>query len=1148
MTNFGFLRVEWPDLFEEAVRAERIAIVDPRASCFYARRCLELSLNWLFDADDTLRPPYKDDLAARLAEPTLVNLVGPGIRTKMDLIRRVGNQAVHRVQAVEPHVSLRVVAELFHVMYWIARRYTRSEEDPPADGLAFNQALIPKPLSAEARALKQAELKAQAEVFAKQQEELAKAKRKAEDLDAEILRLREEIKKAKAANAVRPDTHDYNEKQTRTLIIDLLLREAGWKLDRAEDREFPVTGLPTSVVPSGTGKVDYVLWDDNGKPLGLVEAKRTTHDVTKGQHQAKLYADALEGMYGQRPVIFYTNGYQTQIWDDTFYPPREIQGFYTKDELRSLINRRAGRQRPSTTPINEEIAGRSYQARAIRQIGETLEAKQRQALLVMATGSGKTRTVIALVDVLIKAGWVKRVLFLADRQALVKQAANAFKAHLPGVPAVNLLEDKAQTARVYVSTYPTMMGLVNGVSADQRKFGPGFFDLVIVDEAHRSIYQKYKALFDYFDGLLVGLTATPRDEIDRNTYRMFGLEDGVPTDVYELDEAVADGYLVPPKTVDVPLKFIREGIKYDDLSEEDKDAWDVAEWDDDGQVPDFVPPEEVNKYLFNADTIDKALHTLMTHGLKVAGGEQLGKTIIFAQNNKHAEFIAERFNKIYPEHQGDFAQVITHAKDYAQDLIDKFSDKDRAPHIAISVDMLDTGIDVPEVVNLVFAKMVRSKTKFWQMIGRGTRLCPNLFGPDQNKLGFLVFDLCRNVEFFNSSIAKAEPRLQPSLSEKIFRHRADLLLALDHAQRDLAPPVEGAPDGTQSEEGLRWDLATRLQIEVAGMNPENIEVRPHRERVEKYGDPTTWRQVVTQEQHAEVTDHLAGLPTAFREDENSEEAKRFDLLTLRLQLAVINAEPGFDRLRDQVQEIASALLDQAATNPAVGAHQVLLDELTTDEWWQDVRLPMLETMRRRIRPLVKLIEKIKRGVVYTDFEDQLGELTLPELKGIPIGTNKSRFEAKVRNYLRLHENELAVQKLRRNRQITASDLSALEKIFTEAGYGTEADVEQAATEYEGFGLFLRSLTGLDRAAAAAAFDEFQAGKVMSPRELDFLKMLIDHLAKNGTIDVGHLYEPPFTALAPGGPEAVFGDQGVDAIVAALHQVRATAIPIEAQAG
>jgi len=493
------------------------------------------------------------------------------------------------------------------------------------------------------------------------------------------------------------------------------------------------------------------LWDADGKPLGVVEAKAATTSEIAGQQQAKEYADALETKFGIRPVIFYTNGYETRIWDDTFYPPRSIQGFYAKDELRSLISRRASRQALNSAVINEEIVQRYYQSRAIRKIGETFEKGQRHALLVMATGSGKTRTAIALVDLLQKAGWVKRVLFLADRKELVTQATNAFKAHLPGTPVVNLVTEKDDNARVYVSTYPTMLNLINKVS-DQghRKFGPGYFDLVIIDEAHRSIFNKYKAIFDYFDALLVGLTATPKNEIDRNTYRVFDLEEGNPTDAYSLDEAMADSYLVGPFTINVPLKIPQLGIKYDDLSDEEKEKWDEVEWDDDDGTPTEVSADEVNKYLFNADTIDKMLQTVMTYGLKVEGGDRLGKTIIFARNNKHAEFIVDRFNKIYPEQPGDFARVITYQIKGAEHLIDKFRIKDSVPHIAVSVDMLDTGIDIPGIVNLVFAKLVRSKTKFWQMLGRGTRLCPDLFGPGQDKKQFIIFDVARNVEYFNS--------------------------------------------------------------------------------------------------------------------------------------------------------------------------------------------------------------------------------------------------------------------------------------------------------------------------------------------------------------------------------------------------------------
>ncbi len=1153
MSNFGFLQAEWPELHREAVHAERLAHADPRASAFYARRVLELAVTWLFEADGTLQLPYQKDLAALIAEPTLVRASGPDIRAKMDVVRRQGNIAVHRKTPVTSRDAVRTLAELFHVLYWVARTYTREQANLPAPALAFDTALIPRPISAEVRIAKQAELKAQAEKYVKQDADLSAERKKNEDLDVEIAELRAQIKTARVANEAKEDTHDYNEAETRTLIIDLLLKEAGWALEQQRDREYPVTGLPTSASASGRGKVDYVLWDDDGKPLAVVEAKRTTRDPNQGKYQATLYADALEVQFNQRPVIFYTNGYRTYLFDDLNYPPREVQGFYTKDELRLLVQRRASRRSLAKMSINDQIAGRHYQTRAIRRIAESFERDSlRNTLLVMATGSGKTRTVIALSDLMMRANWAKRILFLADRQALVKQATNAFKKHLPGAPVVNLLEEKDPNARVFVSTYPTMLNLINQTDAEGRRpFGPGFFDLIVIDEAHRSIYQRYGAIFDYFDALLVGLTATPKDEVDRNTYRRFELEDGVPTDVYSLDEAVVEGYLVAPRAVDVPLKFQRGGIKYDDLSSEDKEKWNETEWSEDGEVPEEITSEELNKYLFNADTVDKALQTLMTHGLKVDGGDKIGKTIIFATNSRHAEFLAERFDKNYPHLKGSFAQVITHQKEYRQSLIDDFSDPSRLPQIAISVDMLDTGIDVPEVVNLVFFKLVRSKTKFWQMIGRGTRLAPDLFGPNRSKDGFLVFDLCQNIEFFNQNLMRAEGKLASSLSQRIFERRADLLLALDGGSE----PSEGVEaklaarpesDGTVSEAGLRWDLAARLHDEVTSMNLDNFLVRPHREHVDAFADFDAWLEF-TPDAHAKAVDHLAGLPTAFRDkDDAGEEAKRFDLLGLRLQLAVVNGDPGLTRLRDQVQEIASALLDQL-TIPAIKAQQLLLDDVAGDEWWQDVTLPMLETMRRRLRGLVRLIEKSKRNIVYTDFEDELGELTAATLSGMEIGTNLTRFEQKIRIYLNTHQNHLAVQKIRRNKQITSLDLAELEAIFVEAGIGTAEDITYIKDANGGLGLFLRSLTGLEREAAALAFDAFQQGKTFTANQLRFVNELIDYLARNGTIYVDALYESPFTALAPTGPEAIFPEDEVDAMVSVIHSIRLTAVAAEGAA-
>jgi type I restriction enzyme R subunit len=645
---------------------------------------------------------------------------------------------------------------------------------------------------------------------------------------------------AKLAATAQPDTHDYSEAETRDYFIDLLLKEAGWPLDQTRDREFAVAGMPNN---DGRGFVDYVLWGDDGKPLGLVEAKRTRRDARAGQQQARLYADCLQRQFGQRPLIFFSNGYEHWLWDDTNYPPRAVQGFYKKAELELAIQRRASRKSLATAELNKDIVERYYQWRGIRRIAESFERDHdRKALLVQATGAGKTRTVIALCDLLMRCNRVKRVLFLADRVALVNQAVNAFKRHLPDASPVNLVSEKDAEGRVFVSTYPTMMGLIDETRNGQRRFGVGHFDLVIIDEAHRSVFQKYRAIFDYFDALLVGLTATPKDELDRNTYSLFDLENGVPTDAYSLAEAVHDGFLVPPQAVSVPLKFQREGIRYDELSEDDKEQWDALEWDEEGSVPDRVEAEAVNRWLFNKDTVDKVLQHLMTRGVTVAGGDRLGKTILFAKNQRHAEFIAERFNANYPHYKGEFARVITFRTEYAQSLIDSFAARDKTPHIAISVDMLDTGIDIPEVVNLVFFKLVRSKTKFWQMLGRGTRLCLDLFGPGQHKTFFYVFDYCQNLEYFSQDIPASEGALAEALGKRLFNARLELIGELDRklaaADRHAAHEQRAIPHGHPETDGeVRAQLAVLLQREVVAMNLDNFVVRPKRRIVEPVRHP-----------------------------------------------------------------------------------------------------------------------------------------------------------------------------------------------------------------------------------------------------------------------------------------------------------------------
>jgi type I restriction enzyme, R subunit len=1134
MSNFAFLQSEWSTLYGAATKAEGMANTDARTSCFYARRTLELAVDWLYKHDKSLRLPYQDHLSSLIHEPSFRDTAGDAIFTKAKLIKDLGNLAVHSTRKILPVDAVTATRELFHFCYWLARTYgQRARPDPD---LRFLPALLPtavptSPVPPQSiDQLQKLETQLQA-----QDEKLTALLSDKVAVDDELKKLREEVAAAKKANTAQPDTHDYSEAQTRDYFIDLLLKEAGWQLGK-KNLEIEVSGMPNN---QGIGFVDYVLWGDDGKPLALVEAKRTRKDATAGQQQARLYADCLQAQYGQRPIIFYSNGYEHWIWDDASYPSRPVQGFFKKPELELLVQRRTSRKKLADAVINADIIERYYQNRAVRRIGETFEVdNQRKALLVMATGSGKTRTVIALADVLMRCNWAKRILFLADRVALVKQAVNAFKTHLPDSSPVNLVSEKNTDGRVFVCTYPTMMGLIDDAAEGQRRFGVGHFDLIIIDEAHRSVYQKYRAIFDYFDSLLVGLTATPKDEIDHNTYGLFDLESGVPTDVYGLDEAVAEGYLVPSRPISVPLKFQREGIKYDDLSDEEQEQWDALEWTEDGTVPDAVDSAALNKWLFNTDTVDKVLEHLMTKGEKVAGGDRLGKTIVFAKNNAHAEFIAERFNLNYPHFNGHFARVVTYKTEYAQSLIDEFSIKEGMPHIAISVDMLDTGIDVPEVVNLVFFKAIRSKTKFWQMVGRGTRLCPDLYGPGQHKQFFNVFDYCQNLEFFSQNPDHSDGSATESLSTRLFKARLEMIGELDRrvAASSLAAQLRPSYRDPLDDAHLRDEIAGFLHQHVAAMNLDNFVVRPQRQSVEKFAKLESWNKLDA-DSFTELAEKVAGLPTALLD--NDEDAKRFDMLVLRTQLAILQASPDFVALRERMQAIASALEEQDAI-PAIKAHMVLIQSMAGEEWWEDVTVAMLEAARKKLRALVKLIEKGKKNIVYTNFEDELGEGATIALPGVGTGMNLAKFKDKARQFLKAHESHLSLQRLRRNQALTLSDLEELGRMLVEAG-GSQEVILQATEQSQGLGIFIRSLVGLDRETAKQAFSQFVVGTTATASQLEFIDLIVEYLTENGVMDAARLYESPFTDISQKGPEALFLPVRVTEMVRVLEEIRERAV-------
>jgi type I restriction enzyme R subunit len=1122
--NFDFVRDRWPKVWEAASRAESYLRSDPRASATYTRRAGEMFTEWIYAAEALTRP-YDDSFANLTAQSAFRETVGANVDGGLRLVRRIGNDAVHKENGMPLDRARSSLEQLHIICRWLDYGYG----DPDAAGSPpFDFALVP-PAPAAIIQETRAELeRAQAE-FDQARRALAEEVERNAALQQEVASLRAAAGAAKTANEAAnaehgiPDPTLATEAETRRDLIDLHLLDAGWALAGARDREWPVTGIPSS---SGIGKVDYVLWGDDGKPLAVVEAKRTTKNAKEGRLQAELYADALERDTGQRPLIYYTNGFETWLWDDRRYAPRRVAGYMTKDQLALAIQRRSSLKPLATATIDRTIIERPYQQRAIRAVTEAFEHQRRRALLVMATGTGKTRTVIALVDVLQRANWAKRVLFLADRTALVNQAVAAFKAHLPDSAPVNLVADHDSEGRVFVSTYQTVMGLIDSGEDALRRFGPGYFDLIVVDEAHRSIYNRYGEIFSYFDSFVVGLTATPRADVDRNTYRMFELDDGVPTDAFELDDAIAGGYLVPPVARPIDLGFMKRGIRYADLSETERERWDELEWHD-GEIPDAIDAAAMNRWLFNEDTVDKVLEVLVAEGRHVGGGDVLGKTIVFAKNQKHAEFIESRFDANFPEKRGEFARVITYASGpYAQTHIDAFSTPGKPPQIAISVDMLDTGIDIPDVVNLVFFKPVNSHTKFWQMVGRGTRLRPDLYGPGDDKRDFVIFDVCGNIDFFNEELPEAPAARSLSLSERTFLQRTRLLAALNGI------------DDTDAA-ALRAAIAGRLHRAVAGMNRDNFLVRRHLRAIEQFGIADAWSRFGVAD--LEAAAELAGLPSAAEQDVD-EAAKRFDALVLDAQVAVTTGESVPAGVASRIAGIAQALGDQR-TIPAVAAQATLLDSLLDPTWWENVNVVMLERVRVNLRELVRLIERESQAIVYSDFEDTLDPARDVVLTRVVPGLNRRAFREKLFGFL-TGRSDVALHKLRTGRPLTAVDLEQLEEALTSAG-GLDAGVlYEEAKDAGGLGRLVRSIVGMDRSAVEQQLADFVSTPGFTHRQHAFVDLVVQQLTIAGYLDPRRLYEDPFDGVAPEGPDSLFSDAQVTDLIARLRRIDESAKPTE----
>ncbi|HFL2512971.1 TPA: DEAD/DEAH box helicase family protein [Clostridioides difficile] len=1079
MGNFDFLQKKknFNSFNTACLEAEKSILVSPSTCATITRRALELAVKWLYANDSDLVLPYQDNLSTLIHNNSFIELIDYDMLPLLKYIVKLGNLSVHTSANIERGEAILSLNNLHQFVSWID--YCYSDEYTAED---FNEDLL---LYGEEKRTRPDELK-------NLYERLSSKDKKLEEVIKENEELRKSLTEKRKVNTVNYDfkIDEVSEFETRKRYINIELKLAGWEFGKDIGEEIEVQGMPNE---SGVGYVDYVLYGENGKPLAVVEAKRTSKDPKIGQQQAKLYADCLEKRYSQRPVIFLTNGFDMYIWDD--YSDRKVYGFYKKSELQLMIDRRKSKKSLSSVTINDEISNRYYQKEAIRAVCEALENKQRKTLLVCATGTGKTRIAISIVDVLSRHNWIKNILFLADRKALVKQAKKSFTKLLPNLALCNLLDskDSPEDARMIFSTYPTMMNAIDDTKSKdgKRLFTPGHFDLIIIDELHRSIYKKYKSIFDYFDSYLMGLTATPKDEIDKNTYSVFDMENGVPTYAYEYNKAVEDGYLVDYTSIEFKTKIMEDGIKYDELSDEEKEEYENT-FNDDESIGDEIGNNAVNEWLFNSDTIDLVLNKLMTEGLKIEGEEKIGKTIIFAKNTKHARAIVERFNKLYPKYGGNFVKAVDYSINYVDSIIDDFSDKNKLPQIAVSVDMLDTGIDIPEILNLVFFKKVRSKTKFWQMIGRGTRLCPDLLGVDMDKERFLIFDFCNNFEFFKFNPKGFEGNKAETLTEKLFNIKVSMVKELQDIKYI---------EGEYAE--LRKELLEELITSVKALNEDSYIVRMNLSYVHKYKNENVWSNIGAVAQN-EIREYISPLITSYSDDEL---AKRFDVVMYNIQLAYLqnnNASKGIRHVMATAEK-----LSKLGTIPQIQQQKYTIEKAMTEDFWEDSDIFEVEEVRISLRELIKYLEKSSQKIYYTSFEDMI--VAEDRNDSVYNANNLKNYKKKVEYYLNSHKDELAIFKLRNNKKITKQDVETLEEILLkQLGNCDDYKKEFGDTPVS---QLVRRLVGLDREAANEAFSEFLNNKSFNTKQIHFVKLIVDYVVKNGFIEDNKvLMEDPFRTV------------------------------------
>ncbi|NFM15851.1 DEAD/DEAH box helicase [Clostridium sporogenes] len=1088
MSNFSFLNKKWTTLAKLGEQGEKYYNTDSNATMLkmrmFGEKLIDLLLAGLSIEVD--RFATQDD-KIKLLRNTKINGAIPDL---FDIVRRYGNKANHEGYENKKH-AFECLVSMYKVAAWF---YIKATKDTSIKPLTYK---TPKPVVAKAPVYN-------IEDYTKEKDEIK------EEHTKEVNEVKEEIKTAviteedKAVEKEVEVSLDLNEAETRKKLIDIMLADAGWNVNNKElvKLELP---LENHKEAGKKGFVDYVLFNKKGKPVAVVEAKKSSVDPIIGRQQAVEYANTIERDYKVRPIVFYTNGYEIYMWDDQYSQPRQIWGFYTLEDLDELFFKHKYKKDLNKVEIDKNIAGRPYQIEGIKRVYERYTNGHRKSLLVMATGTGKTRTVISLTKGMMEANWAKRVLFLADRDELVRQAKedkNSFKTFMPEQISCRFTGKNSDNreATLYFSTYQTMINYYSN-------FSVGFFDLIICDESHRSIYKTYRDILEYFDSHIIGLTATPIDFIERNTFDLFNCDVEDPTFNFSVDQAWSHipPYLIEPRVIDATTDFLRKGIKYSQMTDEQR-----RQVDDEGYDGDEIEfdKDALEKKITNKDTNRYILKTLMDNGIKV--GDHLGKTIIFAKSKNHANLLDSLFNEMYPQYKGKMTAVIYSGIKDKERLIEDFKNEE-FPRIAISVDLLDTGIDVPEIVNLVFAKPIYSKVKFWQMIGRGTRRCDNLFGDGEDKKEFVIFDCYKNFEFFEMNPKGFIPKPQKTSMQVRFELMCKLLELYK----------------SKNKEDICKDFLEKLKADIEELPAESIEIKKNRKKIEQVKKEEYWDHL-SEDFIKKLKLEIAPL-IQWIEAKDNLDAILFDNSIYRI-LQNFEAEDK-DALVREINATMEKLARLKLNINQFDGKRELVKSLLEPAGWDNLSYEKLEQIRVDLRDLMKHKGATAGTFVVMDIKDTGGVVKEISAGTVLYGANMEPYEKRVRTAIEEKlKDQLVIHKIRKGEKLSQTEVDGIYSIFGEDFvYSVDELSSKTDIDKEDIVGIIRKFVGVDEIELNKRFEEFiqKHHNKMNATQIKTLEIIKNDIAKNKGISFAALFAAPYTSFNPNGVDGIFGRMADD---------------------